>query len=256
MTVDVERSGAIATITLNRPEALNAITQAMRRQLITAWCDLDGNPEIRAIVLTGAGDRAFSAGADLKETAPLEAAAVGQFGYDSNYLLEGFPVRTPTICAINGYAIGGGLELALACDIRIASETAKFGLSEVRTATIPGGGGTQLLPRTVGRSLATYMALTGDHIDARRALTVGLVSEITSGGALMNRTAHIAEQITANGPLAVRAVRELVSTALDVPLAEGLRAERLAWGLIRDTEDRREGREAFAAGRSPKFMGR
>ena len=258
MTVEVSVRDRTATITLNRPEARNAIDPEMRKVLHETWRRVSSDDEIRVAVLTGAGDRAFCAGADLKKPLPsTDSPATREFGQDaSDSLLDGLDTDKPLICAINGHAVGGGLELALACDIRIASSEALFGLPEVRVGTIPGSGGTQLLPRTIGRSNAMHMLLTGELIDAERALAWGLVTEVVEPGAVRDRAAELATLIAANAPLAVRAVKRLVRQGADVSLPTGLSMERYAWGLLRDTDDRIEGRTAFREKRPPEFRGR
>ncbi len=162
----------------------------------------------------------------------------------------------PIICAINGYALGVGLELALACDIRIAVETARFGLPEVRVGSIPGAGGTQRLPRMVGMGDALLMLLTGDHIDSAEALRIGLINRVVPADRLMEEAVGIAGRIAANAPLSVRAVRRLALQGTDLPLEAAIRAERHVWGLLRDTEDRIEGRRAFQQKRKPVYHGR
>jgi E-phenylitaconyl-CoA hydratase len=162
----------------------------------------------------------------------------------------------PMIAAVNGLAIGGGFEIALGCDIRIAAETAEFGLTEARVGSIPGAGGTQRLPRAMGQSTAMYMLLTGDRIDAQRAYETGLVSEVLPHEQLLGRAQEIAARIAQNAPLSVRAIKQLVRAGLDAPAGVGMSLERFAFGLIRDTEDRREGRAAFAEKRPPQFTGR
>src|SRR5690606_14877778 len=171
-------------------------------------------------------------------------------------LLDGLTAEIPLIAAIGGYAIGGGLEIALACDIRIASEDSQFGLSEVRVGSMPGAGGTQRLPRIVGPSLAMYLLLTGERIDAARALAAGLVSELVPRERLQERAREIADRIASNAPLAVRATKRLARQALELPEASGLRMERMAFEMIRASEDRAEGRAAFIEKRVPKYRGR
>jgi E-phenylitaconyl-CoA hydratase len=248
----------IAVITLNRPQALNAINGELRRALQATWQRIRDEPEIRVAVLTGAGERAFCVGSDLKEARanpPSHAEATfGDAGPD--HLLAGFDTDKPVICAVNGLAIGGGLEVALACDIRICAEGAEFGMGEVRVGSIPGAGGTQRLPRAVGPSLAMYMLLTGDRIDAPAALRAGLVSEVTQAAELMPRALRIAERIAANAPLSVRATKRLAVRGPDLPAGIGLEVERMAWGIIRDTDDRAEGRTAFREKRPPVYRGR
>lgn len=258
MAMKFEVEGAVAIVTLDRAEAMNAIDPETRIQLRQAWARVVKDDAIRVVILTGAGNKAFCTGSDLKKTMPpKESFAELTFGTsESDHVLAGMEMDKPIICAINGYAIGGGLELALACDIRIAVDTASFGLSEVRIGSIPGGGGTQRLPRAIGMSSAMLLLLTGDRIDAQEALRVGLVSQVVPTTELMRTARAIAQRIAANAPLAVRAVKRLVRDGLDMPLEGGIQMERYAFGLLRDTEDRIEGRVAFQEKRAPVYLGR
>ncbi|MBF8185010.1 enoyl-CoA hydratase/isomerase family protein [Nonomuraea sp. K274] len=257
MSVDIEVRGTVAEIVLNRPEAMNSIDPETRAMLHAAWERVNTDESIRVALITGAGDRAFCTGSDLKRTMPpAESYAQIAFGDGGDHLLKGFPRDKPVIAAINGYAIGGGLEIALACDIRICSETAQFGLAEVQIGSIPGAGGTQRLTRMIGRSTAMQMLLTGDRIDAAEAHRVGLVSEVLPAGELLRRAREVADRIARNAPLAVRAVKRLATEGPDLPLERGLDLESYVWGLLRDTEDRIEGRKAFAEKRAPRFQGR
>jgi E-phenylitaconyl-CoA hydratase len=258
VTVDLDIAEGVAVVTLNRPEKLNAIDPPMRAELQAAWREISKNGDLRACIVTGAGDRAFCVGSDLGTTpAPETGAAAQAFGATGpDHLLDGFDASIPIIAAIGGYAIGGGLEIALACDIRIASDDAQFGLSEVQVGSMPGAGGTQRLPAIVGPSVAMHMMLTGERIDAARALTAGLVSELLPRDRLMVRASAIAERIARNAPLAVRAVKSLARLALEVPTAEGLRIERIAFETIRASADRAEGRTAFVEKRPPVYRGR
>lgn len=258
MPVEVTVTDGVAEITLNRPEALNAIDGDMRTGLHEAWRRVGDDEDIRVALVTGAGTRAFCAGADLKRTLPPEQsfAELTFGGGESQHLLRGMDTDKPIVCAINGYAIGGGLEMALACDVRLASTNAEFGLAEVRHGTIPGGGGTQHLPRAIPQSLAMQMLLTGDRIDAATALQAGLVSEVEPPENLLPRAREIALRIASNGPLAVRAVKRAVREGMTMALPSALQLELFIWGNLRDTEDRIEGRRAFAEGRAPQFKGR
>jgi len=257
MTVHLSVDSGVAWVTLDRPEALNAIDAATRAELRAIYRRISDDSEIRVAVLTGAGEKSFCTGVDLKSApAAPESLVVQEFGGRSDHLLSEFPTDKPTICAINGYALGGGLEIALRADIRIASSNASFGLPEVRIGSIPGSAGTQLLPRVVGVPNAMKMILTGERIDASEALRIGLVQEVVAFDGLMNRASELALAIAANGPLAVSAAKKLVGMSLDVPLEAGIAAERYAFGLLRDTEDRAEGRRAFAEKRPPRFVGR
>ena len=257
MSIEITVEDRIATVRLNRPEALNAIDDAMRRDLQRAWRRIAEDAAIHVAIVTGVGERAFSAGADLKGAAPDASFAERSFGEGANdSLTHGIEIDKPLICAFNGLAFGGGLEIGLACDIRIAAAGAAFALSEVRVGTLPGSGGTQRLPRLIGRSDAMLMLLTGEPIDAAEALRIGLVSKVVAPEELQATAMAIALRIAANAPLAVRAVKRLVRHGEDLPLANALEAERAAWGLLRDTEDRREGRAAFTGKRRPVYRGR
>ena len=258
MRLNFTVDGPVATITLNRPEALNSIDAEMREALLAACDRIRSDDTIRVVIFTGTG-RAFCTGSDLKNT----------FAGDDSYALEAFGgagdrstadilylIEKPIVCAINGYALAGGLELALACDIRIAAQTAKFGLPEVAIGSIPGAGGTQRLPRLVGLSHAMHMMLTGERIEADEALRIGLISRVFDADTLMEAAQAIALKIAGNAPLAVRAVKHLVLTGADLPLKAAIRAERMAWGTLRTTHDRIEGRKAFAEKRPPVYTGR
>lgn len=257
MTLDIAVSDRIAYITLNRPEAMNAIDPDLRTQLKQAWRQIGEDDEILVAVLTGAGDRAFCAGSDLKKTPPqtLSEAATAFGSGESDHLLAGLDTDKPIICAVNGYAIGAGLEIALAADIRIAAHHAKFGLTEARIGSIPGAGGTQRLPRVVGQSMAMHMMLTGDLIDAETALRIGLVSEVVPSGELADRASELATLISQNAPLSVRAIKRLVYRGQDMPLDTAVEMERFVFGLLRDTADRAEGRLAFQEKRPPEYRG-
>lgn len=258
MPIEFDVKNGIGTVTINRPEAMNAIDPQMRRDLIEVWHRIRTEDAVSVVMITGAGDRAFCTGNDLKRTMPpKESFAELSLGRgQDDHLVASLITDKPLICAINGYAIGGGLELALACDIRIASQNAEFGLSEVRVGAIPGAGGTQRLPRLIGQTAAMMMLLTGDRIDAEEARRVGLVSEVLPLADLMPRAYAIANRILGNAPLAVRAVKRLVREGQDVPLATAMNVERYMWGILRDTHDRIEGRMAFREKRKPVFQGR
>ena len=256
--IDLQVRERVAFVTIDRPEALNAIDLPMRAALQAAWRRIATDPGIDAAVVTGAGDKAFSAGADLKNwpsgPQPFASDWFGEGRDDS--LTAGMEMDKPLVCAFNGLAFGGGLEIGLACDIRLAARGARFALPEVRVGAIPGSGGTQRLARLVGRSDAMLMLLSGEPIAAEEALRIGLVSKVLPLDELADAAAAIAHRIAANAPLAVRAAKRLVREGLDLPLAQGLAAERTAWGLLRDTDDRREGRDAFAQKRPPVWRGR
>jgi E-phenylitaconyl-CoA hydratase len=257
MAVIFTVEGGVATLCLNRPEALNAIDGETQREVVEAFAETSRNPDIKVLVVTGAGEKSFCTGMDLKKTMPpSESFASFAFGAGDNASVGRRETDKPVICAINGYALGGGLELALACDIRICSENASFGLTEVRVGSIPGGGGTQRLPRIVGLTNAMYMLLTGDRVDSAEALRMGLVSRVVPREKLMEEALAIAARIAGNAPLSVRAVKKLVKAGIDMPLRNAIDHERYAFGLMRDTEDRIEGRKAFAEKRPPEYKGR
>ena len=248
----------VATITLNRPEALNALDPDSLVELNEAFQRANTDAGVRVVILTGTGGKAFCTGSDLKKTMPpKESFAELTFGRPKwLYPFAGMEIDKPMICAVNGYALAGGMELALACDIRIASTNAQFGQSEVRVGSIPAAGGTQRLPRMIGRSDAMLMMLTGNSISAEEALRIGLVSRIVPPDDLIAVAREIALRIAENAPLAVRAVKRLVRDGMDMPLLAAIQAEQFALGLLRDTEDRLEGRRAFQERRKPNYQGR
>ena len=251
----VERHETIVTLTLNRPDKLNAIDGAMLDALSEVLGEIERDPGVRAVILTGAG-RAFSAGADIKEwtaLTPLEfARSWGLRGHALFDRLAALP--PPVIAAINGIAFGGGLELALCADIRIASDQARLGLPEVTIAALPGWGGTQRLPRLIGPGRAKHMILTGQPVDAARAEAFGLVSEVVEEGALMARAQNLASTIAANAPIAVQAAKRVVDAGLPTSHATVLEGD--AGVMCGHTEDFSEGRASFLERRPPRYQGR
>ncbi|NWK95965.1 enoyl-CoA hydratase [Sphingobium lactosutens] len=258
MPVMLEVEDFVATITLNRPEAMNSLDPESIQQLDAAWKEISRRSDIRVGILTGAGERAFCTGADLKKTMPpSESFAELHFGSTTDApILAAMRTDKPMIAAINGYALGGGLELAMMCDIRISAQTAIFGLPEVSIGSIPAAGGTQRIVRAVGQSDAMLMLLTGDRLDAAEALRIGLVSRLVEPGKLLEEARAIAARIAANAPLAVVAVKKLATVGRELPLAAGLELEQQTFGILRNSEDRIEGRKAFAEKRKPAFQGR
>lgn len=249
----------IATVVIDRPQTMNAVTPQMRAELHRIWDRVRTDSEIRVLVVTGAGDQAFCVGGDLKQPiGPNSSIAEQMFGVPTPREMHAGLERcdTPIIAAINGYAIAGGLHLALACDIRICSENARFAFSEVKIGTLAGSGATQRLPRLVGQSNAMLMMLTGDRIDAQEALRIGLVSRVVAHEKLMDEARSIAKKIAGNAPLAVRATKRMINRSADLPLSVGVEAERFAAGLLHDTQDRAEGRLAFVEKRKPQFKGK
>lgn len=250
--------GHLAYVTINRPERRNAIDPATSHELKAAFEDFKADDEAWVAILTGAGEQAFSAGADL--VAMSKALSGGGDGVPMNVpfggITRGYECWKPIIAAINGYCLAGGLELALSCDIRIAAEHAEFGLPEPKRAIIPGAGGTQRLPRAVPLAFAMELLLTGDRFDAATALRFGLVSRVVPAVELMPTVETIVGKILENGPLAVRAVKEVAMRGLDMTLEDGLRLEGQKTGPIFSTEDAREGPLAFAQKRKPVYKGK
>ncbi len=256
-TILVAREDHVVTITLNRPQVLNAQNNPMRLELFDVFASLRQDEDVRAIVVTGAGERAFSAGADIKEF--LEPPVPTRFREQRkrlDYRGEMDRCPQPIIAAIRGFALGGGLELALACDIRIAAEDAQLGLTEINLAIIPGGGGTQRLPRLVGRGKALEMILTGARVPAAEALRLGLVERVVPVAELMPAALDLAGTIAGKAPVALRYAKEAVVGGLALPLADGLRLENDLATLLRTTEDRVEGARAFVEKRKPNWSGR
>jgi enoyl-CoA hydratase/carnithine racemase len=256
-SVLVERRGNVGLVTLNRPAVLNSIDSTVREQLPAAVRELEGDPRIRAIVLTGAGDRAFCAGADIREFTPPSSLSIARDERRPPWWIDVVAYcRKPVVAAIHGFCLGGGLELALACDIRITAANGVFGLPEVRRGIIPGAGGTQRLSRVIGVGAALRMILTGEQVAAARAYEIGIVSEVVSPGALLDSALELASNIASAGPLALAYAKEAVRRGYELPLAEGLRLEADLAILLQSTEDRIEGMRAFQERRSPEFRGR
>jgi len=252
MKVLCEKKGPIIYVTINRPERLNACDFETYGRLAGIWRDFQNDSALRVGILTGAGDRAFSAGSDIKADYVDRPE-----GEPPNEL---FPVMLtvgkPIIAAINGHANGGGLEQALACDIRVAAEHAQFGLGEVRLGWLPGGGGTQRLPRLIPLGRALELLYTGNRIDAHEALRLGVVDHVVPMGRLMGKCEEIANEICKSAPLAVQAIKQAALRGLDLPLADGLKVERELFTRLQKTDDAREGAQAFADKRPPQWKGR
>ena len=255
-TLLVTIQNGIATIVINRPDKRNALNAAVRREIIEALDTLRTQAEARVIVFTGAGEKAFIAGADIGEFAertPVEQRAVmeGRRVFDE---IAAYP--KPTIAMINGYAFGGGCELALACDIRIAARSAKLGQPEIKLGILPGGGGTQRLPRLVGSGRALRMILTGDAVTADEAARIGLVDDVVDDGELQSAVISLARQIAAHSPLTLRLAKDAVRAAFEAPLSAGLALERELFITAFSSEDRDEGVRAFFEKRAAEFRGR
>jgi enoyl-CoA hydratase len=257
-TIAVEVADGVATITLNRPKVLNALSAELIRELHAALDVLERDPWLRAVILTGSGEKAFAAGADIGELAALasapDGAAQARKGQAITRRVETF--RVPVIVAVNGFALGGGCELAMSGDIRIASENAKFGQPEVNLGLIPGYGGTQRMTRLVGRGDAMYLCLTGEMIDAATALRLGLVQKVVPLYELMDEARRIAALIAAKAPLAVAATKRAIDEGAAVGITEALAIEAAHFGLMFGTEDVREGTSAFLEKRKAAFTGR
>ena len=251
-----ELADGVATITLNRPNVHNAMNDTMRAELTACFTELAQSTDARAIVVTGAGERAFSAGADIREfVAPQVPVKFRDARRRVDFRAAMDRCGQPIIAAINGFALGGGLELALACDIRIAGEDSQLGLTEVNLAIIPGGGGTQRLPRLVGRGKALEMILTGARVDAREALRIGLVERVVPTAEVHTSAQALAKMLAERAPVAMRYAKEAVVKGLGMSLEDGLRLENDLSTLLRTTEDRLEGAKAFLEKRKPRFTG-
>jgi enoyl-CoA hydratase len=253
--VRVEREDGVAVLTIDRQEKLNALDLQVTEEIGQALLELEAEGP-RAIVVTGAGERSFVAGADISAMSvmsPLEAKRFSEIGHAAMALLDRAPV--PTIAAVNGYALGGGCEVALACDVRIAAENATFGFPEVSLGILPGMGGTQRLPRLIGPAFAKELIFTGRRIGAKEAHEIGLVNRVVPSGEAFKAAMELAAEIAANGPLAVRHAKAATNRALDVDLVSGLEYEADQFALLFATEDAREGMRAFAERRKPEFKG-
>ncbi len=254
-TLLVEREGPIGIISFNRPKALNALNAMMLRELTLALRELgEGADAVRAIILTGSGEKAFVAGADIAEMAPMGAWAgreFSQLGHIATALMEALPCAM--IAAINGFALGGGLEMALACDLIYCSENARLGQPEVNLGVVPGFGGSQRLPRLLGKMRAKELLFTGDMIDAKKAHEIGLVLDVLPKDQLLAHCKNVAQKIATKGPLAIARVKQLVEHGADVPLRDANHQECDTFGLLFDTDDRREGMRAFVEKRPATF---
>ncbi len=246
-----EKKGHIAYVTINRPERLNACDFETYNMLADIWTEFRDDPNLRVAILTGTGERAFSAGSDIKANYVNRPK-----NENTNLFPILFNLYKPIIAAINGHANGGGLEQALACDIRVAAEHAQFGLGEVRLGWLPGGGGTQRLPRIIPLGRALELLYTGARISAEEAYRLGLVDHLVPMNQLMSKCEEIAEEICKSAPLAVQHIKQAALRGLDVPLEEGLKLERALYNELQATEDAREGALAFAEKRAPNWQGK
>jgi enoyl-CoA hydratase len=251
------KKDAIAYVTLNRPKVLNALSQRTWEDIRAVFEDARDDAVVRGVILTGAGDKAFIAGADISELAhvtAVEAEKSSSYGQAVLDVIEN--LGKPVIAAVNGFALGGGCETAMACTVRLAVEDAKFGQPEVALGLIPGGGGTQRLPRLIGKGRALQLILSGEMIDAKEAYRIGLVNEVVPPADLITRAEAILKQIFSNAPLAVKYSLEAVNKGLEMSQAEALSLEASLFGICAGTEDKKEGTSAFLAKRKPQFQGR
>jgi enoyl-CoA hydratase/carnithine racemase len=255
--VQYEKKGSIVYVTVNRPKVLNALNTPTWIDLQAAFTNAKADASVRGVILTGVGDKAFIAGADISELADVDAYGAeesSRFGQGVLDLIEN--LGKPVIAAINGFALGGGCETAMACTIRIAAEHARFGQPEVKLGLLPGGGGTQRLPRLVGKGRALQLILTGETISAQEAYRIGLVNEVVSAASLIDRAEAILKQIMANAPIAVKFSLEAANKGMETSQSEGLALEASYFGICAATEDKKEGTSAFLEKRAPKFRGR
>lgn len=252
-----EVKNRVGYVTLNRPGAMNSLNMEVRKALVDIFQRVGEDPEVWVVIVTGAGERAFSAGADIteftQERTPMETLK-NRLSYDFRHVMT--HQEKPIVAAVNGYALGGGLELALACDIIIASEKASFGLPEVTVGVFPGGGGTQRLPRLVGRLKAMEMILTGERVDAQEAYRIGLANKVVPPGELMKAAEEMAAKIMSRGPVAVRMARQSVLRGAEMHLDEAIRVDQYLTSLVFTSEDRKEGATAFKEKRPPQFKGK
>ncbi|HEM62420.1 MAG TPA: crotonase [Chloroflexi bacterium] len=253
----LDREENIAILTINRPDKYNALNVGVIRELGAAMDELAADDEVRAVIITGAGEKAFVSGADIGVLEEFETSKEGfdhsQEGQAVMNKVENLP--KPVVAALNGYALGGGLELAMACDVRLASDTAKLGQPETAIGVSPGYGGTQRLSRLVGKGMAKLVILTGDMIDAQEAFRIGLVQKVVPLGELMSEAKALAAKMAANAPLSVAAAKEAINKGLEVDLQSGLYIEAMNFGSLCPTEDYHEGTTAFLEKRKPKYKG-
>ena len=255
ITYEVRES--IGYITLNRPKVMNALNRRTIEELNTAFHAAQDDATVKGVILTGTGDKAFIAGADIAELSAIDDGQAGEFSEKGQEVLSFIEMLgKPVIAAVNGFALGGGCETAMACTIRIAAENAKFGQPEVKLGIIPGYGGTQRLPRLVGKGRALQLILTGDVIGAQEAHRIGLVNEVVPAADLISRCEAILKQIGANAPLAVRYSIHAVNEGIETDLSSGLKLEAKYFALAAATEDRNEGTSAFVQKRAPQFLGK
>jgi len=252
-----ETKNRIAYVTIDRPKVLNALNMATMQELKQAFAAIKDDHEVRVVILTGAGEKSFVAGADIGELSQHSPVSAKEYTHQGQAIIDAIEnLGKPVIACVNGFALGGGCELAMACTMRIASENAKLGQPEVKLGLIPGYGGTQRLPRLVGKGIAMQLVLTGEMIGAQEAHRIGLVNEVVPASELIARAEAIAAKIAANAPLAIQYAMEAVNHGLDLPLADGLFLEATLFGVCCATEDKNEGTKAFLEKRPAQFKGK
>ena len=253
----VQTENNIATVTINRPKAMNALNPSVLSELIVAFGELKKDENLRGVILTGSGDKAFVAGADIttmQNMTPMQAKGFVELGHECMRAIETF--KTPVIAAVNGFALGGGLELALSCDFIYASQNAKMGLPEVNLGIFPGFGGTQRLGRVIGRNRAKELTYTAKMISADEAFQMGLVNKVTTPETLLEEVKKTLNTISQKGPVAVQLVKQVINEGADLNLESGLEMEALAFPIVFSTEDKKEGITAFLEKRPAKFLGK
>lgn len=252
-----EKNEGVATITLNRPEALNAFSKDVVEEILHALEDIETDEAVRVVVLTGAGEKAFSAGADIKTMVGMTALKARELSFMGEKLCVGFEnLEKPVIAAINGYALGGGLEVAMSCDLRIAAENAKIGQTEINIGLIPGWGGTQRLTRLVGMTKAKEMVFTGRIIDAKTAEQIGIVNMVVPSDKFRETVSQFAKDLASKAPVALKVAKALINKGSDIGLESALALEREGFGVVGSSEDLKEGVSAFTEKRKPVFKGR
>jgi len=252
-----EKNEGVATITLNRPEALNAFSKDVVEEILHALEDIETDEAVRVVVLTGAGEKAFSAGADIKAMAGITALKARELSFMGEKLCVGLEnLEKPVIAAINGYALGGGLEVAMSCDLRIASENAKMGQTEINIGLIPGWGGTQRLTRLVGMTKAKELVFTGRIIDAKTAEQIGIVNMVVPADKFRETVSQFAKDLASKAPVALKVAKALINKGSDIGLESALALEREGFGVVGSSEDLKEGVSAFTEKRKPVFKGK
>lgn len=256
-TLLVERDGAVAVVTINRPKVLNALNSQTIAELSRAMRELQADADVRAVILTGAGEKSFVAGADINELAVLSPAEGQQHARRGQAVFEAIEkLGKPVIAAVNGFALGGGCELAMACTLRIAADTARFGQPEINLGILPGYAGSQRLPRLVGKGIALEILLSGDMISASRAFEIGLVNRVVPAADLLTEARKMAGNLAAKAPIAVRYILEAVHHGVEMPLADAELLEASLFGLVASTDDMKEGTKAFLEKRAASWRGR